>query len=192
MAVTRRSESAGTGVSYDFDNDIRMYGFASLLKSTMQCSGDPLPGLLDWTTEYEMRSINKPGSPVKLTEHGRHKDGVLEITNSSGTRQTKTGRPIAPQWAVMDALRGAKAIPSDPMAGVEFDLLHDLTSYRPHQRLAPCGVLDITLDGKPYTLHGFIQTGMGTMPTHYWIDADGRPLLATAGLLSIAMTSIQA
>ena len=191
MAVTGSPVAAGAGVSYDVDYAITMHDYESSLKSTMQCSAERMPRLMEWKTDYENHAVATPGLTVKLSEQGSHKDGVLGITNTLGTRQLKTDRPVVPQWAVMDALRGAKADPSDPIAGLEFDMLHDMTSYRPHQRLKPCGVLNMSLDGKPYVFHGFMQTGMGTEPTHYWIDDAGRPLLLTAGLLSSAMTSLQ-
>jgi len=75
--------------------------------------------------------------------------------------------------------------------GEEFDLFHDLTSYRPHQRLVPYGRLELQLDGQRHILHGFVQTGVATEPTHIWIDSAGRPLLLTGGLLSMGLASIE-
>ena len=191
LVVTRRPGSAGTGVGYDLDYDITINAFKSTLKSIMHCSADRLPGLTDWQTDYEKHPLKGVGTTMKLREQGRVMHGMLEIVSGAGARRFQTDRPVAPQWCVLDALRGATVDPYDPVTEVEFDLLHDLTSYRPHQRLKPCGVLDISLDGKSHTLHGFIQTGLGTEPTHYWVDSKGRPLLVTGGLLSSAMISIQ-
>jgi hypothetical protein len=196
LAMTRRPQAGGDsgpnsamGVGYDLDHAITINGFESTLKSTMTCSGGRLPGLLDWKTDYEMHPIKQGLSPLTLSERGRHQDGVLEITSLAGTRRIPTDRLVASQWAVLDALRGARA---DPVATeVEFDLLQDLTSYRPHQVLKPCGVLEISLDGKSHRLHGFVQTGWGMQPTHTWIDAAGRPLLVTGGLLANALISIR-
>ena len=130
--------------------------------------------------------------PMGLREHGRHKDGILEIATPLNTRKLKTSRPVVPQWAVLDALRNAKADPSDPMAGIKFDFLHDLTSYRPRQHLMPSGVLEITLGGgQPQTFHGFYQTGIGSEPTNYWIDSLGRPLIMSEGLKSSVLTAIE-
>ncbi|MCL5271133.1 MAG: hypothetical protein M1457_11445 [bacterium] len=195
LAVTRRPGETGEGIRYDMDYAIRMYGFDSLIKATMQCTAEPLPRLTNWKADYEKRRVGgsaaqAAASHEALSEEGVHKDGVLEIASAAGKRRFATGRPVAPQWAVMDALRSAGA--AGEGLGEEFDLLHDLTSYRPRQRLAPCGTLEMSLDGKPYRFHGFLQTGAGTQPTHYWLDGDGRPLLATAGLLAIALTKIEA
>jgi hypothetical protein len=208
VAVTRRP--AGAGIAYDVDYTNIVIDFASSLKSTMQCTADRLPALIEWKTDYEThvdpsKMINRiegfgdpkhmPGvataPPASLAEQGSHKDGVLEFTTKLGSRKLRTDRPVAPQWTLLDALRNAKADPSDPMANIEFDFLHDLTSYRPRQRLRPVGVLDIAVaGGKTQTFHGFVQTGIGTEPTHYWIDSDGRPLLVTEGIISCALTSI--
>jgi len=191
LAVTRRPGSAGAGVGYDLDHAITINGFESTLVATMQCSGGRLPGLMTWATDYEMYARKRRGSAMRLSERGRLQDGVLEIASAAGSRRFETDRPVLPQWAVLDALRGARADSAGSDAQLEFDLLHDLTSYRPHQRLVPCGVLDINLGGRAQTLHGFVQTGWGSQPTHYWVDSAGRPLLVTAGLLASGLTSIQ-
>ncbi len=190
MVVTRRPASRGAGVAYNLDHAIAINGFESTLRSTMNCSVGPLPGLIDWKTDYEMHSLRKSRPPMKLGEKGWHRDGELGIAGVAGTRKIRTDRPVVPQWAVLDALRGTRADPAEAGAELEFDLLHNLTSYRPRQVLKPCGLLEIALDGRAQELHGFVQTGPGTQPTHYWIDSLGRPLLVTGGLLSSALVSV--
>jgi hypothetical protein len=182
QAVTRRPGVETVG--YELDHTLTIKGFVTRLRSTMRCANDGTPGLIDWQTDYEMHPVRWGRAPLRLREQGTHRNGVLEIASSAGTRRIPTERPVAPQWAVWDALRGAAVVE-------EFDLLHDLTSYWPRQRLKPSGELQISLDGRRQHLHGFVQTGGGTQPTHYWIDAAGRPLLVTGGLLSSALVSIQ-
>jgi len=192
QVVTRRPGSAGRGVGYELDHAITLNGFVSTLRSTMQCSAGPLPGLLDWTTDYEMRPSRGGGRALTFREQGRHRDGVLEIAGAAGgVRRFQTDRPVLPQWAVLDVLSAGPRPATGSGAEMEFDLFHDLTSYRPRQRLRPYGVLDISLDGRMEKLRGFVQTGEGTEPIHYWIDAAGRPLLATGGLFASALTSIR-
>ena len=196
MSVTSRPGMAGMGIGYDLNYAIEINGYESALKSTMQCSDGRLPGLVEWKTDYKNHPTKKAGPSVGYSEQGSYKDGILEITSMSGsrpgsTRQFKTDRPVVPQWAIMDALRNATADSADPFAGIEFDLLHDLTSYRPQQRLKPCGVINITFSSQTLTFHGFLQEGIGSEPINYWVDAAGRPMLFTGGLLASALTSVQ-
>jgi hypothetical protein len=192
LVITRKGDASGGKIGYDIDYVIHMNGWDTGLKSTMECSADRLPRLLKWQTHYENHSVNDPGRSWALTEQGECKEGVMEIVSKAGTRRFQTALPVAPQWAVIDALRGAKADPADPIAGARYDMLHNLTSYRPGQTIKPCGVLDMTIGGQPYQFHGFIQTGHGNEPTHFWVDSAGRPLLTTGGLRASALTSIQA
>jgi hypothetical protein len=187
LSVISRPVPGGGAIGYEVNYSIRLNAWESGFKSTMQCSADRLPSLISWRTDYENHSLKHPALSWALTEQGRCEDGLLEITGKAGTRRFKTDRPVAPQWAVLDAVRAAKP----DLAGLEFDLLHDLTSYRPRQKLKPCGTLDIALDGQPFQFHGFLQKGTATEPTHYWVDAAGRPLILTGGMLSLAMTSIR-
>ena len=190
-AVTSTPGTAGR--AYDLDYAITMFGYESTLRSSMQCSDGPLPALVNWQTDYENHAINPPGPLTKFTEKGTHANGVLEISSVLGTRRIQTDRPVLPQWALLDALRGAKATdPLIPFANTEFDLLFDLTSYRPRQRLKPCGVLNLAIGGHSYTLHGFLQRGQASEPTHYWVDEAGRPLFVTGGLRSSALVSVSA
>jgi hypothetical protein len=191
MTVGRLPGWADGAVDYELDYAIGIRGFESTLKSTMQCSAGPLPGLQKWKTRYESRAMRRGGSGLALSEDGRHQDGMMEIVSAAGVRRFKTDRPVVTQWGLMDRLRGARTDGTDPMPELEFDLLHDLTSYRPNQRLAPCGVLEIGLDDRRQTLHGFAQIGTGTAPTHYWVDTAGRTLLVTGGLLSMGLNSVE-
>lgn len=191
QAVTRRPGGSGGGPAYAFDQALVLNGFASNLRSTLQCSDGRLPALRAWETDYETHPVHGNRSPLKLSEQGSHREGVLLISRSGGARRILTDRPVVPQWAVWDALRADGADPADAIWDGEFDLLHDLTSYRPRQQIKPCGLLELTLHGQAHRLHGFVQTGSGTQPTHYWIDSAGRPLLTTGGLLSSALVAIE-
>jgi hypothetical protein len=192
LALARKPGAPGAGLAYEADQVIRMQGFESSLRSSLQCSADRLPRLLSWNTQYRCRPLGRPGATQTLDEQGRHAGGFLEIKSAAGVRRLPAPRPVASQWVVLDALRGQRADAADALAVGEFDLFHDLTSLRPEQRIAPCGRLDLQLGAERHQLHGFVQTGRGTEPTHYWIDAAGRPLLVTAGLLSMALASVQA
>lgn len=189
LAVTRRPGAGG--VTYAVDQAITLNGFTTTLRSTSRCTADRLPALVDWAADYEMAPGSRGGSAMRLAERGRHQGGVLEVATATGVRRFETDRPVAPQWAVLDALGGPKVGRAGSVPEAEFDLFHDLTSYRPQQRLRPCGVLQISLDGRASTLHGFVQIGRAAQPTHYWIDAAGRPLLVTGGLGASALTSLR-
>jgi hypothetical protein len=188
MMVTRWPGVHDRTITYELDYAIELNGFLSRMEASMQCAAGAIPALTEWRALYGKHPDKAPEASVGLAEEGRCRDGILEIKSPAGTRRVATGRPVAPQWAVMDALRGKQA---DAVADVEFDLLQDLTSYRPRQRVRPCGVLEMSFGGRETTLHGFVQTGIGTEPVHYWVDGEGRPLLMTGGLLSCALTSIE-
>lgn len=191
LAVTRQLH--GDSLTYSVDQDITIAGFGSRLESTMTCAAAPFPALREWETAYAKRPLSHLGTRMTLKEKGRAREGALDITTGSATRQIPTTRPVAPQWAVHDGLgalardRAAQTEPTD----VEFDLFHDLTSFRPHQRLMHSGTLDITLGGTTHQLHGFLQLGLGTEPTHHWVDGQGRCLLTTGGLLASALTALE-
>lgn len=189
LSVMRRPGAGPATVGYDVDYSIDLNGFVSTLRASMQCYVDTIPTLREWDVDYEKHADKAPGTAVSLSEDGLHENSVLTVKSLAGVRHIPAPRPIAPQWAVIDALRAANA--SSAVADVEFDLFHNLTSFRSRQRVRPCGTLEMSLGGATTTLHGFVQTGSGSEPIHYWLDAAGRPLLFTGGLVSYALTAIE-
>lgn len=188
LAVMRRPAAGPANVGYDVDYSIELNGFVSTLRASMQCAVDVIPFLREWDVDYEKHAVKAPGTAVSLSEDGLHENGVLTVKSRAGERRIPAPRPVVPQWAVMDALRSPEAAGS--VANVEFDLFHNLTSFRPRQRVRPCGTLGMSFGSTTTTLHGFVQTGSGTEPIHYWLDGEGRPLLFTGGLMSYALTGI--
>jgi len=189
LAVMRRPGAGPATVGYDVDTSIELNGFVSTLRASMQCAVDVIPSLREWDVDYEKHADKAPGTAMSLSEDGLHENGVLTIKSRAGQRHIPGPRPIAAQWAIMDALRAPSTLSS--VAEVEFDLFHNLTSFRPRQRVRPCGTLEMSLGGATTTLHGFVQTGSGSEPIHYWLDGEGRPLLFTGGLVSYALTAIE-
>lgn len=181
----------GEEYRYEALQTVRMQGFESTLKSSARCVRAEVPHLRAWRTRYESRREGQTAVVSAIEEQGWHDRGILEIASEAGVRRVETERPVLPQFALLDGLRGARADRAVPSIAADFDLLHDLTSYRPRQRVEPYGVLDIRLNDRRHRLHGFVQTGVGTEPTHIWIDEAGRPLLVTAGLLSRALVSVE-
>ena len=189
--VTRRP--SGDRIQYEVDYTNAIYDFRTSLKSSLQCSSGLLPGLVEWQTDYEthvdsahmieripnfghshVESIPSTAPPMSLSEKGSHKNGVLEFVNTLGNRRIKTDRPVLSQWTLLDALRNAKADASTPMAGVEFDFLHDMTSYRARQRLIPLAALQIAMGGGAVTALPWISPGRHRDRAHPLLDRSGR------------------
>ena len=191
LTLTRGADEPGGTTAYDIDHTINLNGWESGMKSTMQCSGRPSAAAHQMADRVRNHSLKEPGRSWRLTENGSHKNGVLEIASKAGARRFNTDRPVARQWLVIDALRTAKADPSDPIASVEFDLLHDLTSYRPRQKLKPVGFLRSVSRASRTSFTGSSRWVPESSRTDYWVDATGRPLIVTGGLLASALTSVQ-
>ena len=90
------------------------------------------------------------------------------------------------QWT-LPSLLSRRAAPS---LHVPFDLLEDLSLYKPDQRLTYDGQTKVPLaNGRSTTLETFAQTGQGILPKHYLVDSRGRVQLITGSFLSLALQS---
>lgn len=185
--VTRHPDGSGGRIEYRLDQVVRIEGFESALAATARCLPGAIPDLEEWELRYECRPPGASAAHRSLVERGRHLAGAVEIRSPAGLRRLAAAGPVTTQWGVLDGLRTADFAGDSPA----FDLLHDLTSFRPRQRLKPSGAVIADCGGERLTLRGYVQCGAGSMPTHYWLDAGGRPLLVTEGLLSSALSGIR-
>jgi len=63
-----------------------------------------------------------------------------------------------------------------------FDLLQDLSLFKPNQALVYDGVTVVELRGdRTIELQTYAQTGQGVLPIHYLLDEQRRPQLVTNG-----------
>jgi hypothetical protein len=56
--------------------------------------------------------------------------------------------------------------------------------------LVHIGEITADISSKVIPLHGYLLTGRGGQPSHYWIDPANRPVLITHGTVGYALREI--
>jgi hypothetical protein len=121
----------------------------------------------------------------ELVEEGRCEKGKIRIEGDKYHYDYTAAHPVVTQWHVPDLLMRQ----SGPRLRLSFDLLQDLSLFKPNQRLVYDGQTEVPVEnGRTVTLETYAQTGEGILPIHYLLDAEGRPQLVTCGFLSWALT----
>lgn len=88
-------------------------------------------------------------------------------------------RPLVSQWTLLDFLIREP----DRSRPATFDLLQDLSLFKPNQTLFDDGPVRVPVaGGREVTLRAFARTGEGILP--YLLDAAGRPQLVTCSIVS--------
>ncbi len=145
--------------------------------ASVKCADDRLATPLSWELESVALSA-EDGSPVALShmrESGVREDGAVELVFEGGRRTLEVSSPLTSNWSLFDAVQ---RLPRGEAPGAEFEMLEDLRLRRAHQRLTAEDRTEVTMGGKSVPLYGFRQIGEGISPTHYWLDEQGRLLLA--------------
>ena len=146
----------------------------------LQCAADVLGSLRSIQVESVSGGLDgRPVAAAKLAIGGQVRGGFIEWTRAGGKRSAPAAPPLVANWALFDAVQ---RLTPDSNKFYEFTLLDDGDLVKPAQRLLYIGQTTVqATGGASLSLHCWEQTGHGSLPTHYWVDAKGRLLFAIAG-----------
>jgi hypothetical protein len=114
-------------------------------------------------------------------------NGKLRITTGDGAARTV---PLSGQytlnWALFDAVG---RLPRKPFEPIRFTLIDHFDQLKPDQTLVFRRAIETSVAGQTIQLCGFDQTGRGVMPWTYWVDNQGRVVVAISGLEAYMLES---
>lgn len=179
---------ADDNVIYEVNQRTRIGGMDNFLEARIVCNKDDLNSLGRWTLGSYSKSIQGELDPMsKLDEKGRCNGGLIRIESDGHKYRHGAENPVVTQWTMLDYLM-RKATPGLDAA---FDLLQDLSLFKPDQSLVHDDVTPVTLkSGASLKLRTYAQTGQGILPIHYLLDEQGRLQLITNSILSWSLTRL--
>ncbi|MHC4117247.1 MAG: twin-arginine translocation signal domain-containing protein [Planctomycetota bacterium] len=198
VAIERRA--AGDEVVYEINQGTRIGGLDNYLEARIVCEANDLNSVRRWRlSSYSTAAGRRVGpapqslagraSPtLQLSEKGRCEKGDIRIESDGYEYGFRAENSVVTQWTVLDLLiRKAK-----PTKDVTFDLLQDLSLFKPGQSLTYDGVTPIAIkNGTSPMLQTYAQTGRGVLPIHYLLDEQRRPQLVTNSILSWSLAKLQ-
>ena len=176
----------GGRVVYEVDQRTLIGGVDNFLDARIVCETGDLNPLTEWTLSSYSKSVNGELDPLSsLSEKGRCDHGRIRIESDGHKYGFTAKNPVVTQWTVLDFLMRK----ANPASSAKFDLLEDLSLFKPDQELVYDGVTPIELKGSgTVELQTYAQTGQGVLPIHYLLDGQGRPQLVTNSILSWSLT----
>ena len=134
---------------------------------------------------YHSSTEGKIEPRSKLVEKGPCKGGRIRIESQKYDYGFNATNPVVTQCTLLDFLIRK----ANQTLNATFDLLQDLSPFKPSQSLIYDGLTSVTLrDGKTITLQAYAHTGQGVLPIHYLLDDRGWPQLVTNSILSWALS----
>ena len=151
------------------------------------CTNDRGHPLLQWELEYAVDSARKDVAALCRTRQSGNRKGDELRMHTDGTETiTDLSGPLLCRCGLLDSANQLSALCK---VDAGFTILHEPSGLRPNQRFraAETGVLP---HGEKVPIRTFLQSGPATLPTHWIVDSEGRPLFMTVFLTSWALTAI--
>lgn len=181
--LVRRNPVAGA-VEYEVEQNLAQ---GEKMTGRFRCSADRRHSLQQWQFEYALASSRRNIAAMSRTRQSgrREADKVITVVDGAET-VSKCSPPLLCRWGLVDvAFRMAELCEKDQ----RFTVLHEPTGLRPDQRFRQDrgGTL---ASGDSASIQTYLQTGPATVPTHWIVDSQGRPLFVSAFLISLALKAI--
>jgi hypothetical protein len=182
--ITVKRSPLDGAVEYEVEQN---HGRSERMTGRFRCLADRRHSLQRWQFEYVLDSKRRNIANMSRTEQSGRREGdkIVVVTDGAET-VLKCSAPLLCRWGLLDAAcRMAELCQTHD----RYTVLHEPTGLRPDQRFREdrSGVLD---DGKDAPIRTFLQTGPATVPTHWIVDSQGRPLFVSAFLISLALKAI--
>lgn len=182
--INRRAEN--DRIMYNISQQTRIGGVNNVIEAQIISNVNDISSLRSWRLRSYERGLNGEKDRLsELTEQGTCRGGKIRIESGDYHYEFDARNHVVSQWTIPDFLIQK----ASPQLDAKFDLLHDLSLFKPNQHLVYDGQIVVKCKGgQKVTLQTFAQTGQAILPIHYLIDAQRRPQLITSSILSWALS----
>lgn len=145
------------------------------------CESGDFPQLISWSLSSVLEQKGNPLDYTQYTESGYVEGEAISCDRGKfGLSKKTVGRPLTANWALFYAVPHW-ALGSAPAP--VFHTLEELQFYRPAQSLIAAGEADFRFGGgDAQRLRAFKLLGRGILPTVFWLDEAGRPLIVCTSM----------
>ena len=160
-----------------------------MLEARLTCSREPLyPLAASRSWSVKTRIINSLDPATKgfavLDQSGRLSRERIEWKHPRNgwiAGEDVGKRPLVCDWGLLAAVQ---ALPQEHLS-IEFTQLQALERLNRRQTLSFLGLFSARFGGREVSLTGFVQRGEGMLPSFFWVDAQGRLLIARYGMYAL-------
>jgi hypothetical protein len=178
-ALRLRRATVEEGFALHVDQEAMLSGATQRTTATLHCAADAVASIRAWTLDTV--TVDKEGEPLEETR-------VTLSGNVGSERVIQAGLPDMPRdsslpltsnWSLLEAVQ--RLARHGTAKSLQFEMLDEMGALRHNQRLVRYETIEADLPNGKISVTGFCQSGEGVLPTHYWLDAQGRLLFVIAG-----------
>ncbi len=147
-------------------------------QAKLLCADDALASPRRWTLRHTILDAKLvPVPQTEINQSGEIQGTAMQLSYAGHSVQRQVPERLSCNWSVWDAIQRLPRTKTP----VEFALLEELDLLKLGQRVDYCGPVEQTVNGKKVSWHCFQHVGRGLLPYHYYLDQQGRLLLAIGG-----------
>ncbi len=162
-------------------------GKQEAMTGRFRCKADRWYCLEEWQYEYMLSADQNEIDRLARTVQSGQKAGENVTIRTDGIESVLAcPAPLLCRYGILDI---AGRLEEFCDAVNIFTLLHEPSGLRPSQRFCQDALATLPGGSKP-PIQTILQTGPATVPTHWIVDEQGRPLFITAFLISWALKAI--
>ncbi|MDP6038187.1 MAG: hypothetical protein QGG64_06525 [Candidatus Latescibacteria bacterium] len=146
-------------------------------EAQMQCVEDELASPVSW--HFETRFVGNMGSfpQAEIVKDGRVEGDTIETERAGRVSVQQVNGLVTSNWSLMEALQRL-----DGSEVLDFTLLDELDKIKPGQSVRCSGKMDMPFGDALVEVYAYRHVGQGFLPWFYYVDLNGRLLLAINGL----------
>ncbi len=146
----------------------------------LKCAADALCTPRSWQIEAQTLTVDmKPFARSRVAESASVRGQTITITRGKRRLERCVPTPFTSDFSLFDAVQRLCMEKTQPMG---FALLQDLDQIKAGQRLSYRERIRFEVGGKELALSCYQQIGRGILPYRYYVDAQGRLLIAISGI----------
>lgn len=180
QAELERRPEGTDGLVLSVSSDLRQEPHWLRLRARARCARDELSSLRSWERTCVLVDADGQPDPGTLLQE----ETTLESWKAA-RKASEERMPLTSDWTLIDALQRRPS--SEERFSGRFELLEDFQVSRGGQRVEPLPPVEARLGGERTRLHGYVRTGRGTLPVHYWLDEKRRVLFVIGSLRALVL-----
>jgi len=146
------------------------------------CADNILASPRRWTLRNTILDEKQVVVPqTEIHQSGEIRGTTLHLCYAGQSVQRQVPEQVSCNWSLWDAIQRLWQVPRYNGPSMKFALLEELDLLKLDQCIDYCGPVKKQINGKTISLHCFQHVGRGLLPYHYYLDSQGRLLLAIGG-----------
>ncbi len=157
--------------------------------SECTCRNEPLLPLaqeVDWNINIRTKNQHDPLTKAysEINETGRLKGGIIQKKDGGGKwydyKKTDGDLPVVSNWSLLASVGGISG--GNPL---EFGYFSKLEKFSLGHKVRFLETFKADFGGREVVLNGYVHTGPSITPYFYWVDQNGRLLIARFALSAL-------